>query len=525
MHTTTSMMMINETLRMVAAIRAFRRYNHHNHRLLAMLEDGWPQSDDYGYANQLSMVGNSLLDQQTYNESEPTLLANGSTDVLSNEDTEDDDGELMVKICFYLVYLVIFVLGLVGNALICYVVARNSTMHTVTNVFIANLALSDILLCLFAVPFTWLYLVVYEHWIFGKILCHLLPFAQGWWLLAHDRHVLNFNLCPHLPPGVSVYISTLTLMSIAFDRYFVILYPFRPRMPMRICLLIIVAIWVLSCLLMTPYAIFMRIDQHPDEASIFYCQENWPNEETKKMFGLFTCIMQFLVPFLIITICYYQICSKLWDRAKAIPGNVSARREEAERERTRRTNWMLISMVVIFVVSWLPLNIFNLLVDFFNHSEFYSMNMFLVVHAVAMASTCYNPFLYAWLNENFRKEFKDILPCCFRLRAPRLPTTIVQYRRKPRSITVCRDDRKGVSVRLTPAEEERLNGTNGPRPAIATTTLLTTTTKDNGDNNGCHTKQQQHQKQQHNFDNEKSASNSTSKAESTGQMTSDSPLP
>jgi hypothetical protein len=28
-----------------------------------------------------------------------------------------------------------------------------------------------------------------------------------------------------------------------------------------------------------------------------------------------------------------------------------------------------------------------------------------------MSSTCYNPFLYAWLNENFRKEFKKVLPC------------------------------------------------------------------------------------------------------------------
>ncbi len=28
-----------------------------------------------------------------------------------------------------------------------------------------------------------------------------------------------------------------------------------------------------------------------------------------------------------------------------------------------------------------------------------------------MSSTCYNPFLYAWLNENFRKEFKQVLPC------------------------------------------------------------------------------------------------------------------
>ena len=28
-----------------------------------------------------------------------------------------------------------------------------------------------------------------------------------------------------------------------------------------------------------------------------------------------------------------------------------------------------------------------------------------------MSSTCYNVFLYAWLNEIFRKEFERILPC------------------------------------------------------------------------------------------------------------------
>lgn len=33
---------------------------------------------------------------------------------------------------------------------------------------------------------------------------------------------------------------------------------------------------------------------------------------------------------------------------------------------------------------------------------------FFMVHALAMSSTCYNPFLYAWLNDNFRKEFKQV---------------------------------------------------------------------------------------------------------------------
>ncbi|CAB3260264.1 unnamed protein product [Arctia plantaginis] len=41
--------------------------------------------------------------------------------------------------------------------------------------------------------------------------------------------------------------------------------------------------------------------------------------------------------------------------------------------------------------------------------NYYFVSFFLA-HSMAMASTCYNPFLYAWLNENFRKEFKQVLP-------------------------------------------------------------------------------------------------------------------
>ncbi|CAG2160796.1 unnamed protein product [Oppiella nova] len=114
------------------------------------------------------------------------ISANISLEMLKNI----TDGELeasdeylssmkSLKVFFYCVYILIFVLGIAGNALVCYVVIRNSTMHTVTNMFITNLALSDVLLCLFAVPFTPLYLLTYKEWVFGTALCHLVPFVQG----------------------------------------------------------------------------------------------------------------------------------------------------------------------------------------------------------------------------------------------------------------------------------------------------------------------------------------------------------
>jgi len=97
-------------------------------------------------------------------------------------------------------------------------------------------------------------------------------------------------------------------------------------------------------------------------------------------------------------------------RCGLIAGAKNSRREEMDRERKRRTNRMLIAMVSVFGVSWLPLNTVNLVNDV-NESTgdwpYYNL-CFFMVHAIAMSSTCYNPFLYAWLNENFRKEFKQV---------------------------------------------------------------------------------------------------------------------
>lgn len=84
---------------------------------------------------------------------------------------------IAVQVLIYILYLIIFIVGLLGNVLVVFVVAQNRAMQTVTNCFIANLALSDILLCVLAVPFTPLYFFLKE-WIFGKILCHLVAYSQ-----------------------------------------------------------------------------------------------------------------------------------------------------------------------------------------------------------------------------------------------------------------------------------------------------------------------------------------------------------
>ncbi|XP_059608053.1 prolactin-releasing peptide receptor-like [Phlebotomus argentipes] len=321
----------------------------------------------------------------TDNTTEPFSLNATQTDIINNE---------LVQATFCLLYTIIFILGVVGNLLVCYVVFRNKAMQTVTNFFITNLALSDILLCILAVPFTPLYTFL-RRWVFGVALCHLVPFAQG----------------------CSVYISTLTLTAVAIDRFFVIMYPFQPRMKLSVCIWIIVTIWMFSILGTMPYGLFMQIITGKDDqnADVALCEEDWPSEQWRKVFGALTSLLQFAFPLVIITYCYICVSIKLNDRAKSKPGSKTSKREEADRDRKKRTNRMLIAMVAVFAISWLPLNLVNIFHDFYSVEEEWQFTtlIFFISHCVAMSSTCYNPFLYAWLNENFRKEFKQLMPCFF----------------------------------------------------------------------------------------------------------------
>ncbi|XP_070212634.1 prolactin-releasing peptide receptor-like [Littorina saxatilis] len=96
-------------------------------------------------------------------------------------------------------------------------------------------------------------------------------------------------------------------------------------------------------------------------------------------------------------------------------GARSREREEQEIRRKKRTNYMLIAMVVIFMLCWMPLNVVLLVREYEDSVDSWSYFtlIFFIAHAIAMSSTVYNPFLYAWINDNFKKEFKKVLPCLF----------------------------------------------------------------------------------------------------------------
>ncbi|KAJ1525272.1 hypothetical protein ONE63_010096 [Megalurothrips usitatus] len=326
---------------------------------------------------------------------------------------------------FLVLYAVLICFGAAGNGLVVWAVARKRTMRTARNMFIVNLAVSDLLLCLVTMPLT-LMEITTRYWPLGReeFLCKMLGTLQA----------------------LSIFVSTISITAIALDRYQVIVYPTGNNIQKVGAIVISVMIWVVSLLLASPLFVFRKLDVHQvmDIGTVPYCFEDWPIQNGRAYYSVFSLIFQYVFPIVIVTLAYSRICKKLRyryvnssasKRNAGLPVPTNAPRPAApsavketvrpkqakDDRRIKRTNALFISIALIFGVSWLPLNVFNLAMDtfdLFDHNRQAMLITYAACHMMGMSSACTNPMLYGWLNENFRKEFKEIQAvacnlCCF----------------------------------------------------------------------------------------------------------------
>lgn len=72
-----------------------------------------------------------------------------------------------VTAVYIIVYCIAFLFALFGNLIVIAVVLRYRWMHTVTNFFIVNLAVADILVAIFCIPITMLIHIFVGKYIFS----------------------------------------------------------------------------------------------------------------------------------------------------------------------------------------------------------------------------------------------------------------------------------------------------------------------------------------------------------------------
>uniref|UniRef100_A0A8D3E654 G-protein coupled receptors family 1 profile domain-containing protein n=1 Tax=Scophthalmus maximus TaxID=52904 RepID=A0A8D3E654_SCOMX len=296
------------------------------------------------------------------------------------------------------ILLITMVLGLLGNiGLICIITRRREKVN-VTSIFICNLSFSDILVCVFCLPFTVIYTIM-DHWVFGSLLCRLVPFIQ----------------C------VSVTVSVLSLVFIALERHQLIINPsgWKPSIPQAN--MAVVLIWILACFTSTPFLAFQLLTTEPYTNVVLphsyhtLLSYHWPSQQHRLAYTTWLLLFQYCGPLLLVLLCYVRVFVRLRQRKEMLN---RARTPESQRiTHSRRINIMLVALITAFALCWLPLTIFNVLSDW-NQEALpicHHNLLFSLCHLLAMSSTCINPIIYGFLNSNFRQEVREVLMhCCCR---------------------------------------------------------------------------------------------------------------
>ena len=296
-------------------------------------------------------------------------------------------------------YCVAFFLGFVGNTLVIYIFARNGKMRTVTNSFLVNLAVCDLLVVLLCMPFR-VASEVYKNWVYGEAMCKIVNFSQA----------------------LSVASSIFTLAVISAERFYAIRRPLKARAFMSRTRIrrIIASIWCLAALVMTPI-IFVRDLEELEVVTnfkLFTCQENWENITMKRLYNFALLILLYIAPVSFICVGYLQIGLNLWrgnatlHASESAAGSDNARANLAGRRKVAK---MLFVMALLFVISFLPLHSMTIVLDFLQlkNSDGALLHVYGYTLWFALFNSSVNPICYCIMSQSFKTALRAELRRCF----------------------------------------------------------------------------------------------------------------
>ena len=295
-----------------------------------------------------------------------------------------------VKITEAAILACLVLLAFVGNVLVCIAVFKTAHLRTIPNVFITNLAVSDILMAIVCMPIS-LHVLISGKWPFSSSVCDM-----------HGFFMFTFGI-----------VSQVNVSVIAINRYFALCRPFECKAIFtKINVLFMIAIlWILPSVASVPPLVgWGYYAFHPGKALCSY------PFHVNLIYAMTIRILFIAFPMGLIVFSYMRciLAIKSSNRQmREMSDDPSSVGQESRKAREVRATWTMLFSTLGFSMCWLPVSV----IDFIETSrgggnlprQVFMLNGFLIFF-----SSTINPFIYWLSNRDFRKAFREVIPFGFK---------------------------------------------------------------------------------------------------------------
>ncbi|XP_029450725.1 G-protein coupled receptor 182 [Rhinatrema bivittatum] len=283
--------------------------------------------------------------------------------------------ENVKRVILFILYLLMFVIGLVENLLVIWVNWQSWKSKSAINIYILNMAIADLGVVL-SLPFWMLEIMLDYTWLWGSFLCRF-------------THYFYF---------ANMYSSIFFLTGLSVDRYLSIVssshfwHQHQQIIRKGLCF----CIWFLAALLPLPEVVHMELIPSNEPLCAFMAPFETYDEWTLAV-SLLSTIVGFLIPFPIIAI--FNILTARFISSSNKPEN-------------RKHCRLIYAYILVFFISWLPFHLMLMLITlqgthiFLNCPAVHIIYFFYdIIDCFSLLHCVANPILYNFLSKNFRGKF------------------------------------------------------------------------------------------------------------------------
>lgn len=323
---------------------------------------------------------------------------------------------LWIAIPVTTLYSIILIAGVLGNILVCIVIVRNTSMHTATNYYLFNLAISDLIYLLFGLPFE---VILFWHqypYLFGSTFC---------WLSRLIKDTCTF-------------VSVLTIVAFSIERFLAICYPLHVYVMcgFKRAVRIIIVIWAISIVCAIPFGLYTDVhylrfpkEYGPELKESALCRMT---ESPPIPVWELSAILFYVLPLIFLLVFYTRIVVEIQNKLK--DNNVLGVRHGSNSSHMKRTRSrravirMLVVVVITFFICWSPFHIQHVLSPYlirvvdFETAIILNTVLFMTSGIFYYTSCTINPIIYNVMSKRYRTAFRETL--CGKRKQKFLPTAI-----------------------------------------------------------------------------------------------------